>query len=83
MGHKFTINCSLLIIIVGDYAFFVCYSLSEVTLIPGLTVIGKGMLYMFGYPSVLSSVVIPSSVTSIGISRIDILFTTSVENKVQ
>lgn len=58
-------------ILIGSFAFSPCSSLSEVTLVSGLTVIGNSMFRMidgFGdpIPSSLGTITIPSTVTSIG-----------------
>ena len=52
----------------GSNSFQQCTSLSQVVLINGLTVMGNYMFSMFGLPTVLSSVTIPSTITSIGYS---------------
>ena len=51
---------------IGDYAFAYCTSLSQVELTSGLTVIGVYMFYMGGRSTLLTSITIPSSLTSIG-----------------
>ena len=50
----------------GYQAFSYCSYLSQVILTIGLTVIGGNMFYMGGGMSMLSSITIPSTVTSIG-----------------
>ena len=44
-----------------------CSSLSEVTLLNGLTVIGSFMFYMGYGNTILSSITIPSTISSIGL----------------
>ena len=48
---------------IGDYAFYKCFQLREITLPSGLTYIGVNA---FNYCNYLSSIVIPSSVTFLG-----------------
>jgi hypothetical protein len=55
-----------LIICLGDYAFFYCSSLTQVTLTFGLTVIGGNMFNMALKSTNLGSVMVPSTITSIG-----------------
>lgn len=56
----------------GSSAFFGQESLSKVTFVNGLTVIGKDAFDLSGFPSAaLTSVIIPSSVTSVGKSDLD------------
>jgi hypothetical protein len=55
-----------LLLLLGSQSFIYCYSLSEVFLTNGLTVLGEAMFYMGGGDSSLKSIVIPSTLTSIG-----------------
>ena len=48
---------------IGSYAFYSCYSLSNIVIPDSVTSIGN---YAFGYCNSLSNIVIPDSVTSIG-----------------
>ena len=50
----------------GSNAFAGQESLIQVTFINGLTIIGENMFNMAEFPSALASVIIPSSVTSVG-----------------
>jgi hypothetical protein len=50
----------------GSGAFDGQEALTQVTFINGLTIIGEKMFNMAGFPSALASVIIPSSVTSVG-----------------
>ena len=61
----------ILILYLGDSAFRACSSLSDITLVNGLTVIGTNMFYMtdgYGFPvhTSLVSIIIPSTLTTIG-----------------
>lgn len=56
------------IIILGIYAFFLCASLSQITLTNGLTVLGRQMFQMGYWGSTsMGSITIPSTLTSIGL----------------
>ena len=61
---------SLTFFFLGNYAFYLCSSLTQITLTSGLTVIGGWMFDMntgtTSNPTLLGTVTIPSSVTSIG-----------------
>ena len=64
----FRITYLTILIFLGERAFRDCSSLSHVTLTSGLTVIGNSMFYMGRSRTVnLKSVIIPSTVTSIGV----------------
>jgi hypothetical protein len=63
--HYYYYSNSFIIVVLGSQAFSQCSSLSAVSFIPGLTVIGEEMFSMGGL-TMLKSVTIPSSVTAIG-----------------
>ena len=53
----------------GSDSFLYCSSLTQIILTNGLTIIGYEMFSMYyrnGYPTLLSSIVIPSTISSIG-----------------
>ena len=52
--------------IIGTRVFYNCYSLTKVELINGLKVMGDNMFNMVGVKSLLSNIIIPSTLTSIG-----------------
>ena len=52
--------------LIGTSVFFQCSSLTQVVLIGGLTILGVQMFNMNGGVTFLSSITIPSTVTSIG-----------------
>ena len=53
----------------GSFAFFsCCSSLTQITLTSGLTMIGYRMFDLMYEPTLLSSIVIPSTITTIGMS---------------
>ena len=73
----------ILSMLIGDGAFQYCSSLSKVELTSGLTVIGRQMFFIDGGATLLSSITIPSTVTSIGRSyyyyyMIHVIMSTSV-----
>lgn len=51
------------ILSVGDFAFYCCFSLAQITLPEGLASVGESAFY---YCTSLSKITIPKSVTSIG-----------------
>ena len=53
-------------ILQGSYSFYHCSSLSQIAFTNGLTAIGQSMFYMGGEATLLSLIVIPSTITSIG-----------------
>ena len=55
-----------LIDIIGDNAFYYCSSLTQVVLTDGLTVLGAFMFYMSKDFTLLPSIIVPSSLISIG-----------------
>ena len=57
---------SLILNLLGDSAFYASAALTQVILTDGLTMISGYLFNMGGYPTLLSSISIPSSVTSIG-----------------
>ena len=61
-------NCDDTVLQLSIFAILKCSFISDISLTPGLTVIGKSMfkMGMGGGSTVLSSVTIPSTVTSIG-----------------
>ena len=55
--------------VLGIHAFGICSSLSKVVLVSGLTVLGGYMfdMWFFGtVPSLLTSITIPSTITTMG-----------------
>ena len=68
------IHVIYMIMYVGSLAFWHCSSLSQITLTSGMTVIGFSMFSMYGLPSSLVSVTIPSTITSFGMSYMFLSF---------
>ena len=62
----FVIGISYFVIILGGSVFGFCSQLSDVTFVNGLTIIGSNILNMNGKDSALESLIIPSTVTSVG-----------------
>ena len=61
----------MLIIYLGTGSFQACTSLSQITFVNGLTLIGSSMFVMLdsngnGIPTALTSITIPSTITTIG-----------------
>ena len=52
--------------LIGDYAFQLCSSLTQVVFTGGLTLLGTNMFDMDGGTPLLTSITIPSSVSKIG-----------------